>query len=281
MDQETQQGRNAAVENLVSTGRDMVHEGRTDDALTILGLALSRDPDCVDALRLRGVVFLESGRIDRALADFNRAIRLLPSCPGCYFERGMVNLRSGNTLAAMEDFSHCLSLDPEFAPALASRAALSFQAHRYEEALADINSAAAIRPLNDRDLHNRAVILTHLGRHAEAILEYERALALNPCSGGTHNNLAWLLATSKDASLRDGARAVKHALRAVELGNNAEWMDTLAAAYAECGDFEAAVRTEAEACRLSGGSNRAFLRRIEIYRRGQSWHAPRGTHSTR
>jgi len=271
MDQEMQHVREASVADLVSSGRDLVDEGKKHDALTILGLALNRDPDHVDALRLRGAVFLELGWIHRALADFDHIILLHPSCTACYFERGMVNLRSGDATAAMADLSTCLSLDPEFAPARASRAALLLQAQRYEEALAEVTRAAAARPDHDGDIHNRAVVLSHLGRYEEAIKEYERALALNPCSGGTHNNLAWLLATSRDPALRDGARAVQHARRAVELGNNDAWMDTLAAAQAECGDFATAVRTETEAYRLSGGKNGAFLERIDIYRWGLSY----------
>jgi len=174
-------------------------------------------------------------------------------------------------MAAIEDFSSCLALNPAHAPALASRAAMLLQAERLEEALEDITSAAAARPQNDRDIHNRAVVLTHLGRSQEAIREYERALTLNPHSGGTHNNLAWLLATSRDPTIRDGRRAVEHALRATKLGKAGAWMDTLAAAYAETGDFEAAVRNEEEAYSLSGDSNEAFLKRIELYRRGVSY----------
>ena len=136
-----------------------------------------------------------------------------------------------------------------------------------------MNSAVALRPLSDRDIHNRAVVLTHMGRIREAISEYERALDLNPDSGGTHNNLAWLLATSKDSSIRDGKLAVEHALRAVELGRTGAWLDTLAAAYAESGNFEAAITAEEEAQRLSEWDNPAFLKRLQMYRRGVSYAA--------
>jgi len=145
-------------------------------------------------------------------------------------------------------------------------------ANRLEEALEDITAAAEARPLNDRDIHNRAVVLAHLGRFREAIQEYERALELNPDSGGTHNNLAWLLSTSEDHGIRDGDRALGHALRAVELGKNGAWMDTLAAAYAECGEFEKAVLAAESAIRMSE-NNDSFLKRLQMYQRGVSYAA--------
>ena len=261
------------VDNLLRSAKRLADEGTPDEAFGILGQLLREDPDNAEALRLRGTIFFQLDNWDRALADYDRAISLQPDCADCYFEAGTVFLRSGNEQAAMENFSSCLSLDPVHAPALASRSVLLLHAERLGEALQDITSAAAARPLNDRDIHNRAVVLTHLGRFHEAIREYVRALELNPDSGGTHNNLAWLLATSQDPRIRDGSRAVEHALRAVELGESGAWMDTLAAAYAECGDFEAAVRTEKEAYRFSGDGNTAFLRRIKMYQHGMSYAA--------
>ncbi len=259
------------VENLLRTTKRLAEEGRPEEAFGILSRLLHEDPDDAELLRVRGTIFFQLENWDRALADYDSTISQQPDCADCYFERGTVLLHSGNVRAATEDFSICLSLDPKHAPALASRAVMLLQAGRLEEALADITAAAAARPLNDRDIHNRAVVLTHLGRFQEAIEEYDRALALRSDSGGTHNNIAWLLATSKDPRIRDGNRAVKHALRAVELGKNGGWLDTLAAAYAECGDFEAAVRAEEDAYRISGESNTAFLKRMEMYRRGVSY----------
>ena len=77
-------------------------------------------------------------------------------------------------------------------------------------------------------------------------------------SGGTceaatpMNNLAWILSTCADASLRDGKRAVELATHACELtGRKNAWLlDTLAAAFAETGDFKAAVETQREAMAL-------------------------------
>jgi tetratricopeptide (TPR) repeat protein len=273
MYQQGQHAKPATVEDLVESSRRLVEEGKPVEALGIIQQLHGGAPENAEVLRLLGGIFFRLDKWDRALAHYDSVISLQPDCAVCYFERGTVSLLSGNRQSAMDDFSSCLALDPEYAPALASRAVLLLQASHYEEALRDITAAAFIRPNNDGDIHNRAVVLTHMGRFKEAIEEYERALTLNPHSGGTHNNLAWLLATSRDPSMRDGKRAVEHALRAVELGKNSAWTDTLAAAYAESGDFAAAVRTEEEAYQLSGECSVAYLKRLELYRCGVSYAA--------
>jgi TPR repeat protein len=61
------------------------------------------------------------------------------------------------------------------------------------------------------------------------------------------NDYAWLLATSRFAEVRDGARALNLAQRAVDRARNPSYLDTLAAAYAELGQFEQALQTQREA----------------------------------
>jgi tetratricopeptide (TPR) repeat protein len=148
---------------------------------------------------------------------------------------------------------------------------LNYWLGRYREALDDISQALALRPDHPGDLHNRAVVLASLGRQAEAIREYELVIRLEPSSAGTLNNLAWLLATARDPALRDCRRAIDCARKAVAVIRSAAWLDTLAAAHAECGDFERAIEIETEACALTQPLNPAFEKRLELYKRGISY----------
>ncbi|UCG58872.1 MAG: protein kinase, partial [Phycisphaerales bacterium] len=89
--------------------------------------------------------------------------------------------------------------------------------------------AACYSLLNEKRLANQAFIRFYTIR-----------IEQDPNDGGAHNNLAWLYAANPQAEFRDGAKAVEHATKACELTNwkNPNWIDTLAGAYAEKGDFE-------------------------------------------
>src|SRR5882757_9568678 len=93
----------------------------------------------------------------------------------------------------------------------------------------------------------------NIGKHAEAIADFERALALKKDDESLLNNYAWVLATSPDEKLRDGPRALKFATKAAE-GTKYETphiLSTLAAAYAETGDYENAAKWSQKAVELS------------------------------
>ena len=91
------------------------------------------------------------------------------------------------------------------------------------------------------------------------------------------NSLAWLLATSQDEALRDGTRSLALADQAVRKQPRAEYIDTLAAAHAEVGDFEAAVLQQIRAIDLARQDTSAaalvpeLQRRLEHYQRGEPW----------
>src|SRR5205814_4193515 len=108
--------------------------------------------------------------------------------------------------------------------------------------------------------------------------EYREAIRLDPKSALAHNNLAWMLATGSDG-VRNGKRAVQHATRACELTawKNSVFLDTLAAAYAEAGDFARAVEYQTKAADLAVGDKKQeadLRRRIGLYERKQPYRDP-------
>jgi len=92
--------------------------------------------------------------------------------------------------------------------------------------------------------------LSMLGRSGEAIEQYRAALKLSPDLVSALNNLAWILATDPAATNRNGDEAVQLAERAKTLTEQQVpgVVGTLAAAYAEAGRFDDAIKT-AEAAR--------------------------------
>jgi tetratricopeptide (TPR) repeat protein len=113
----------------------------------------------------------------------------------------------------------------------------------------------------------------------EAIGHYEQALRLMSEHVGVRNNLAWVLATSRDGAVRNGARAVALAEGANQSagGKDAALLDTLAAAYAEAGRFEDAVRTAQAAMELVQAAGpaeqtRQIRGRLKLYQAGRPYH---------
>ena len=120
--------------------------------------------------------------------------------------------------------------------------------------------------------HELGVTWLQLDRPEEAVEEFERAVRIDPRLIGSVNNLAWIRATHPTASLRDGPRAVELSESACKATNfaNVSLLDTLAAAYAEAGRFDDAVKTIDGAVELDrkangGSATRELLARQRLY----------------
>ena len=110
------------------------------------------------------------------------------------------------------------------------------------------------------------------GREREASDWLERVLAAGTAEA--LNGYAWLRATSSAAGVRNGELALAQAQQAVALEPNASYLDTLAAAYAELGQFDKALATQREALALADGNEdlvRELNRHLGAYAQGQPW----------
>jgi sulfatase modifying factor 1 len=112
---------------------------------------------------------------------------------------------------------------------------------------------------------------------AGATEDFQAAVALRDNNPFLHNALAWYLATCKEAKARNGQKALEHAQKAMELarGPHAYFLDTLAAAHAELGQFEEAVRFQSQAndlLTLMRGIQEPHRERLELYRQKQPYH---------
>ncbi|MBV8315143.1 MAG: tetratricopeptide repeat protein [Planctomycetaceae bacterium] len=122
----------------------------------------------------------------------------------------------------------------------------------YDIALADYNEAIRLDPNLAVAYTNRGVAWGHKQEYDKALADYNEAIRLDPQDTSAHNGRAWVWATSPEEKYRDGKRAVESATRGCELSGwkEANHLGTLAAAYAEVGDFAKAVEWQTKAIEL-------------------------------
>ncbi len=115
--------------------------------------------------------------------------------------------------------------------------------------------------------------------YSNAIVVLQQAIQLNPADGWHYRLLAWIKATSPDASVRNGAEAITAATQACELTKWQDWcmIDTLAAACAETGDFKRAIELQQQALR-TGKPNpteqTAMRERLALYQQAKPFREP-------
>jgi membrane associated rhomboid family serine protease len=147
--------------------------------------------------------------------------------------------------------------------------------HDDERALHTIEKILAKDPAHAWALDNAANISLRRKQYALARDRW-RVLAKDSADARILNSLAWLLATCPDASVRDGTEAVALALRACASDDwkNVAYIDTLAAAYAETGDFAAAEKWMLKALQGAGKFEAELQPHLQAFRAGKPWRSP-------
>lgn len=125
----------------------------------------------------------------------------------------------------------------------------------------------------------RGLAYDHLGDYNKAMVDYGEAILIDPQKAEPFNEIAWLLATCPRADLRDGKKALEYASKATEItgGKDPATIDTLAAAYAEAGDFVKAVQSQKqylETPKLSEKQITEARERLALYEAHKPYHAP-------
>ena len=190
-----------------------------------------------------GLALANRGRLDEASIHYRRALEIQPRNAEAHYQLGMVLAGQG----------------------------------RLDEALANYQKALEIQPQDALAHYDLGKVLAARSRFAEAAAHYRQAVELQPRYAMAHGALAWLLATSPEASRRNGAEAIEHAKRADQLyGGQPAILDTLAAAYAEAGRFPEAVTAARKALKLATQQHNQVLAnavqtRIALYEAGKPY----------
>lgn len=222
---------------------------RDSETLFKRALAITRNNDVAE--NNLGIVFLGQGKLDDAISLLQAAVALRPENSPAHENLAKALIQKGEVADALVHYQKLLELQPD-----------------------------------NIEVHNIVgTVLVQQHRIRDGVEEWQKVLAIQPDNGNAMSNLAWVFATSPDDSLRDGAKAVQLGQEAVRISARRIPLlfRTLAAAYAETGDFSKAIQTAQEGIELANSQGNQGLAtelqgNISLYQEQRPLRDPSLTH---
>jgi protein O-mannosyl-transferase len=242
-------------------GVGLLTQGSLMGATNYFARALAITPDFprVRAQYARALLLLTN--YPDAIQHAGEAVRGEPREPIAHHVLGTAYLGTNGIDAALPHLNASLQLGREFLVEHGDLVAALLAGGRSEEAIAFLENGISIDPHSARAHFQIAAARAARRQFRESIEHYREGLRLRPNTPVALNNLAWILATHPDAALRNGKDAVRFAEKGCALSHRQVplFLGTLAAAYAEAGDFDKAIQTAQEARDLARGNGESDL----------------------
>jgi len=253
-------------------GQARMSENQQEQANADFRAALDQDPNNWRALHNRGVSRAQAEQFSEAFDDFNRVIQLNPRFAKAYANRATLYVQANDLPAALKDYHRASQLDKNLVAAQVGLASVCHQLGRWDAALEHYGAAVRLDPSNAEVVCSRGDLLADMGRYRGALADYARTIELNPEFAHAYRNGAWLLATCPVPEFRDAKNAIQGARRALDFGYGERHvaLDTLAAAFANAGQFEEAVSTLQQAMSTAPDQAKTtYLSRLQRYQQQQ------------
>ena len=242
----------------VNRGNDYRAKGNNDKALEDYSTAIEIDPKLAVAYVNRGAVYHVEGNDDKALQDCDEAIHIDPKLAAAYFSRAQAYRAKLDDQKSIEDLNETIRLDPTFAMSYLLRGEIYHSIGDYDKAIKDYTQQIKLDPKHAfAGYGDRANTYIALDDYPKAINDFNSCINLLPNYPRWFNAEAWIYATCSQETVRNGKKALELAKRACELSKwqDAEYIDTLAAAEAEVGKFDDAVKYEQQAIDATKAAN--------------------------
>jgi len=263
-------------------GAVLAKRGRFDEAIDHYLRALDLKPDYAEAHLNLGNALSAQARLDEATREYRKALTIRPNYAEAHNSLGTALAARAKLDEAMAEYQKSLKIKPNYAEAHNNLGNVLVGRGRVDDAIARYQKALEIQPDYADARGNLAATLYQQGRIPEAIIQWRELIGRQPENTLALHQMARALASSPEASVRNGAEAVELAERAATLsdGRDPIILDTLAAAYAEAGRFSAAVETARRALELAKQQNKQALvesmrAKIPLYEAGSPYRDTR------
>ncbi len=245
-----------------------------EQALTDFTTAVQNDPTKWKSLHNRGVSLALIGQYEDALAELTAAIELKSDYVNTWFNRAEVRYELGQYDDAAADYSEVIQRQPDDFGAFTGRGHAHFRMGDLQKALADYHRAVTLDQKSAGALINRGDTYRQLGQYEKAAADYRAAVKIDDQYGRAYRAAAWLMATCPNDKLRNSDLAVRAAEKAIELDGASDYLylDTLAAAYANAGNYSEAVQTLEQAIGTAPEDAKLPLeQRLSLYQSGKPY----------
>ncbi len=256
-------------------GRALAAQGKQDDAIAEYREAVRLNPAFVEAHGALAGALADREKYEEAIFHFTELLRLHPNDAQSHFDLAAVLNRLGKTNEAANHYALGLRVKPEDPKAHENLGVLLAQQGNIAEAIIHFTEAARLQP-SAQCHYELGLAFVMQGNRKQAVEHYRKALELMAGWPVALNDLAWILATAPETELRNGTEAVRLAEQACKAtgGQEARFLGTLDAAYAETGSFGQATQTAERARDLARAAGQkdiaeAAEKRLELYRSGR------------
>ncbi len=228
----------------------------------------------------RAVAYQLGGQLDKAIDAYRHVLRLRPDHDEAHANLGVLLAGRGQVDQALAHYNESLRVRGDRAEVHSNLAILLAQKGQIPQAVEHLRQALQLKPDYPEGHNNLASLLIGMGRFAQAADHLRQALGINPAQPAALESLAWLYATCPQDSVRNGPEAVRLAQQLCQLtDNDPSALDTLAASYAEAGQFAQAVAAaqQAVSAAVQRGQSQlapAFEARRRLYRARQPFREP-------
>jgi tetratricopeptide (TPR) repeat protein len=252
------------------------------NSITLFRHAIEATTDNSVACTCLGETLRDLGMNKEALMFCAEAVRIAPNSPVAQYNLGMALLENHQPGEALEHLDAAGRLVPHNSEIQYNLGMVLLLHDKPDEAVSHFAAALVERPDFAEAHRHLAQAFCQQQKSQEAISQYREALRLKPDFADALNELAWILATDPNSKLRSGTEAVSLAKRACKLTKNqqAAFLTTLSAAYAEAGQFPEAAAAAHSANQLAqlAGQKEIASQNEELLKLYQTGHPFRETH---